>query len=66
MFLINYKKTPTSAVTNLGLARGYSANGDYKNALKYAKAAMQLNPDPQVKSTLENAVKLLEAGKDFN
>ncbi|MBP9880554.1 MAG: DUF2911 domain-containing protein [Chitinophagales bacterium] len=66
VFLINYKKTPTSPVTNLGLARGYSANGDYKNALKYAKAALQLNPDPQVKSTLENAVKLLEAGKDFN
>ncbi|HNO28323.1 MAG TPA: DUF2911 domain-containing protein [Chitinophagales bacterium] len=66
IFLINYQKHPESPVTNLGLARGYSANGDYKNALKYAKAAQKLNPDPQVKQTLENAIKTLEAGKDFN
>ncbi len=66
IFLLNYKNHPDSPVTNLGLARGYSANGDYKNALKYAKAALQLNPDPQVKSTLEDAIKKLEAGKDFN
>lgn len=66
IFLINYKKHPDSPVANLGLARGYSANGDYKNALKYAKAAQKLNPDPQVKLTLEQAVKLLEEGKDFN
>ncbi|MFI5171545.1 MAG: DUF2911 domain-containing protein [Chitinophagales bacterium] len=66
IFLLNYKHYPDKPVTNLGLARGYSANGDYKNALKYAKAALNLNPDPGIKTTLENAIKKLEAGEDFN
>jgi hypothetical protein len=66
IFLINYEKFPESSVTNLGVARGYSAIGNYKKALEYAKQALQLQPDPQVKTTLENAIKLLEAGKDFN
>lgn len=66
VYQINYNKHPESPVTNLGLARGYSATGDYKNALKYAKAALKLNPDPQVKQTLEQAIKTLEEGKDFN
>ena len=66
VYKINYDKYPNLPVTNLGLARGYSATGDYKAALKYAKAALALNPDPQVKQTLEQAIKSLEAGKDFN
>lgn len=66
IFQINYKKYPEKYVTNLGLARGYSANGDYKNALKYARSALALNPDPQVKQTLEDAIKKLEQNQDFN
>lgn len=66
IYKINYEKFPALAVTNLGLARGYAATGDYKAALKYAKAALTLNPDPQVRLTLEQAIQLLEAGKDFN
>lgn len=66
VFLLNYNKHPESPVANLGLARGYSATGDYKQALKYAKAAQKLNPDPQVQQTLTQAIKLLEEGKDFN
>lgn len=66
VYKVNYEKYPNLPVTNLGLARGYSATGDYKQALKYAQAALKLNPDPQVKQTLEQAIKTLEAGKDFN
>lgn len=66
IFQINYNKHPESPVTNLGLARGYSSTGDYKNALKYAKAGLKLNPDPDVKKTLEDGIKKLEEGKDFN
>ncbi len=66
IFMINYKKYPESYVTHLGLARGYSANGDYKNALKYAQSGLKLNPDPQVKATLEDAIKKLEMKQDFN
>ena len=29
----------------MGLVRGYSANGEYKNALKYANQALPLAPD---------------------
>ena len=66
IFLINYKKYPKDYVTNLGLARGYSANGDYSNALKYAKSGLALDPNPQVKQTLEDAIKKLEMKQDFN
>jgi len=66
IFMVNYKKYPKAYVTNLGLARGYSANGDYTNALKYAKSGLTLNPDPQVKQTLEDAIKKLELKQDFN
>jgi len=66
IFMINYKKYPKAYVTNLGLARGYSANGDYTNALKYAKSGLTLEPDPQVKQTLENAIEKLELKQDFN
>ena len=66
IFLINYKNHPDQVVTSLGLARGYSANGDYKNAIKYAKVALTMNPDPQMKKTLEDGIKKLEEGKDFN
>lgn len=66
VYMANYKKYPGDPVANLGMARGYSANGDYKNALKYAKAALALNPTGQVKSTLEDAVTKLEKNQDFN
>lgn len=51
---------------NVGLARGFSAAGDYKQALKYAKLAVKQAPDPQNKQNLEAAVKKLEEGKDMN
>ena len=66
IFLVNYEKYPKAYVTNLGLARGYSATGDYTKALQYAKSALQMDPDPQVKQTLEEAIKKLEMKQDFN
>lgn len=66
IFKINYQKHPDDVVTSLGLARGYSANADYKNALKYAKAALAMDPQGTMKQTLTDAVTKLEAGKDFN
>ncbi len=66
VFKINHKKHPDDPVTNLGLARGYSATGDFKNAKKYVDAALALNPAPQVMATLEDAKKKLAEGKDFN
>lgn len=65
-FKINSQKNPNVFTTNMGLMRGYSANGDYKNALKYAKAAVPQAPDKGNKDALEKFIPMLEAGKDIN
>jgi hypothetical protein len=46
--------------------RGYSANGEYANALKYAKVALPQAPDAANKSAIENFIKVLSEGKDIN
>jgi hypothetical protein len=48
------------------MARGFSAIGDYKNALKYAKQALPLAPDGQNKTSIESSIKKLEAEQDIN
>lgn len=65
-FKLNAQKNPNVFTTNMGLMRGYSANGDYKNALKYAKAAQLQAPDKTNKDNLEKFIPMLEAGKDIN
>ncbi|RTL60736.1 MAG: DUF2911 domain-containing protein [Sphingobacteriales bacterium] len=65
VFKMNYDKHPNSFTTLMGLTRGYSANGDYKNALKYAKQAVAIAPTAQ-KGAVEEMIKKLEAGKDVN
>jgi hypothetical protein len=52
--------------THVGLARGYSAAGDYKTALKHADIALTQAPDPLNKKSLEDAVSRLKLGKDMN
>jgi tetratricopeptide (TPR) repeat protein len=51
---------------HVGLARGYSAMGDYKAALKHAETALGQAPDPLNKKSLEEAVLKLRQGKDMN
>ena len=65
-FKLNGQKNPNVFTTSMGLMRGYSANGDYKNALKYAKAAQLQAPDKGNKDALEKFIPMLEAGKDIN
>ena len=65
-FKLNGQRNPNVFTTNMGLMRGYSANGDYKNALKYAKAAQLQAPDKGNKDALEKFIPMLEAGKDIN
>jgi len=66
VFKLNHNKNPNSFTTLVGLARGYSASGDFKNALKYAKTALPLAPNVQNKTFVEEAIKKLEQGKDIN
>lgn len=63
---LNAKRNPNVWPVNVGLARGYSAVGRYKDALKYAKLAVAQAPDEQNRKSLEEGVKKLEAGKDMN
>ncbi|HEX2831448.1 MAG TPA: DUF2911 domain-containing protein [Thermoanaerobaculia bacterium] len=63
---LNSKRHPNQWPVNVGLARGYSANGKYKDALKYAKLALAQAPDDLNKRNLEAGIKKLEAGQDMN
>jgi len=66
VFELNAKLHPNMWPVNFGLARGYSAVGRYKDALKYAKLALPQAPDPVNKKAIEDGIKKLEAGKDIN
>jgi hypothetical protein len=66
VFELNAKRHPNAWPVNVGLARGYSAMGRYKEALKHAKLALAQAPDDQNRKTLADGIKKLEAGKDMN
>ena len=66
VFLMNAKLHPNEWPVNVGLMRAYSAQGNYKEALKYAKMALAQAPDDGNKKNLETMVKKLEEGKDVN
>ena len=66
IFKLNHERHGDVWPINVGLARAYSAEGDFKQALKYAKLAAAEAPDPGNKQNLEQAVAILEQGKDFN
>ncbi|MDN5204744.1 DUF2911 domain-containing protein [Fulvivirgaceae bacterium BMA10] len=59
------KKWPDHWLAPHGLARGYSALGDYKKALKHERIALEKAPQGS-KQFLQGYVETLEAGKDFN
>lgn len=65
VFKTNYKKNPDTYTTNMGMARGFSAVGDYKQALKYANKALPQAPDAMNKTSVENNCDA-EEGKDIN
>ena len=63
VFEKNYQKSNGAWPTTAGLMRGYSAMGDLKKALEYAKKALPQAPNPGVKKIIEDAIKTLESGK---
>ena len=65
VFQMNYKKNPDQFTTLVGLTRGYSANADYKNALKYAEQALPLAPAGQ-KNSVQTMIEKLKKGQDVN
>lgn len=66
VFKANYAKHPKDLTTIIGMMRGYSATGDYKNALKFAKLAQPLSTSDPYKTIIADAITKLNAGKDVN
>ncbi|MCP3964659.1 MAG: DUF2911 domain-containing protein [bacterium] len=64
-FKKNVDKHPETWFVELGLARGYSALGDFENAAKSMKASLEKAPDPQ-KQYVQGLVDQLEKGTDIN
>ncbi len=66
VFQKNQKRFGDAWPVHVGLARGYSAMGDYKTALMHAQIAVGQAPDTLNRKNLENAIELLKQGKDMN
>ncbi len=66
VFKFNFDKNPNQFTTNVGMGRGLSAVGDYKNALNYLKTALPQAPDPLNKTSVEAMIKQLETNQDVN
>lgn len=66
VFKANFDKHPNEYTTNVGLARGYSAIGEYKKALPLAKAALAQAPDERNRENVKIMIGKLEKGQDIN
>ena len=67
VFKINYDRHPDIYFTHVGLARGYSALGDFKKALPLVKSALtKVGSDAAAKANLEAMMAKLEKGVDIN
>ncbi len=66
VFQINAQRHPNQWPVHVGLARGYSGVGKYKEALAEAKLAVAQAPDPVNKKNLEAMIEKLAQGKDAN
>jgi len=65
LFRSNAKKFPDYWTSHMGLARVYSSQGDFDNALKEVKLSLAGAPDSN-KANLEGYVKRLQAKEDIN
>jgi Protein of unknown function (DUF2911)/Tetratricopeptide repeat len=65
VYRANAKKFPDNWTSHLGMARVYSAQGDFENAVKEMKTSLAGAPDAS-KSSLQSYVKRLQAKDDIN
>jgi hypothetical protein len=65
VFKMNYDKNPGQFTTLMGMARAYSANADFTNALKFANMALPLAPTQQ-KAGVEGMIEKLKKNQDIN
>ena len=66
VFIVNAQKNPKQFTTYVGLARGYSATGDYTNALKNMQLAQPLAPNQANKDAVDRMIVTLKEGKNIN
>lgn len=66
IFKFNNERYGDTWPVHVGLARGYSAQGEYELALKHAKKAHEQAPDELNKSSMAKAIETLKQGKDIN
>lgn len=66
VFKLNYDHYPNVFTTNMGMARGYSAIGNYKEALRYASKALPQAPDATNRTVVEKSIAALKEGKDIS
>ena len=66
IFLANQKRYGDVSGVNNGLMSGYSAKGDFKNAIKYAEKAMAQAANDAAKKAIEAQITKLKEGKDIN
>ncbi|MFZ0814014.1 MAG: DUF2911 domain-containing protein [Candidatus Sulfotelmatobacter sp.] len=66
VFRSTAKKFPDYWTSHVGLARVYSGQGDFDNAIKEMQAALTGVPDDANKSRIENYVKRLQSKDDIN
>ncbi len=65
LYRANAKKFPNAWTSHLGLARVYSAQGDFENAVKEVKMALATAPDAN-KTSLESYIQRLQKKEDIN
>jgi hypothetical protein len=66
LYRSNAKKFPDYWTSHVGLARVYSGQGDFDNAVKEMQAALTGVPDDANKSAIENYMKRLKSKDDIN
>ncbi len=66
VFQLNAKRHPDVWPVNLGLARGYAAQGKTKEALAAAKKALPQAPDDANRNNVKSIIAKLEAGKPLD
>jgi tetratricopeptide (TPR) repeat protein len=65
LYRTNAKKFPSEWTSHVGMARVYSGQGDFDNAVKEMQTALTAAPDSN-KSNLEGYVKRLQSKDDIN
>ena len=66
VFEANHKRFEGAWPTEVGMARGLSATGNYEQAIKHAEIALGQAPDQLNKNSLAKMIESLKEGNDVN